>query len=474
MAAYGRRNDNWGMSRAAPAPAALPPYRPGRRKPNRPPPGLEKLDMSLDEIVQRGGGGRPREAPVGSAGPQTWGAQRPKQQQAWQRQEPYSHERGKDAEQSKEYSGGRKRGKAGVYKECKVLPGSDVKQTAGYIAVSMRQGGTLTVSSESAESLNQAVKSIALARAYLEDEAFDVTVRAADGDGADVEVELQISPTADDWVRQEISNSEAKELIVSSGSDPSRVAGAIAKNVREEVQVYCTAMGPQAVLRVAKSISLARSYLDGEGVELCFVPQFAHTEDGASVLHVYVFSIFRDCLVKADSDVHGTAGYLAAGVRSYVPPVVVADSAGSANQAMKALALTRNFLASEDLDVIVQPLFPDFYQDSSTCNMRLLISVSDASIRDQLDTDSAMQLYVSSESDPGKVAGAIARSARSGGGIYCTAMGPQAILRVAKSIFLARKYLEADAIFPYFVPEFGKSSDGASLMHIHVIVQTSF
>lgn len=359
------------------------------------------------------------------------------------------------------------------FKECKVLPGSDVRQTAGYMAIAMRNGSILSVTAASPEGLNQSVKAIALARSFLEDDGFDLTVRSSEPEKGEATVQLEVAPTADDWVREEIRKSEAKELIVSSESVPSRVAGAIAKSTREELQVFCTAMGPKAISRVAKSVSLARQYLEAEGWELCFVPEFAHTEDGASLMHIYIFPIFRDCLVRADSDVHQTAGYIAAGVRSCTPPVVVADSAASGNQAMKSLAVTRSYLEKEDLDIVVQPFFPDFSEDSSSCVMRLLVSVSDNSVREQLDSKQAMQLYVSSESDPGKVAGAIARSARSGGQICCTAMGPQAVLRAAKSVFLARRYLEADVIYPYIVPEFGKSSDGASVIHIHVLVHLS-
>lgn len=416
--------------------------------------------MALDDIVRRKGTNR--ESISGAS--KNWGAMRNQQATIGRRPEPYT--------QLVQWAGKGSRMRGG-YKECKVLPDSDVHHTAGYIAAAMRSGSTLSVPGGSAVSLNQAVKAIALARSFLEEECFDLTVRPrlTDQDQTS-DVELQISPTADDWVREEIASSEAMELFVSSESSPGRVAGAIAKLTREERQVVCTAMGPQATQNVAKSVSLARQYLDVDGVDLCFVPEFAHTEDGASMLRIYVFSLFKDCLVRPNADVHQTAGYIAAGVRSGAPPLVLADSLAGANQAMKALAVARSFLERDKLDIIVAPHFQDYYEDASSCNVKLLLAlVSDDSVREATHCNSAVQLSVSAESEPTKVAGAIAGSAREGSPMYCTAMGPQAVLRTVKSIFLARRYLEADALYPYFVPEFGKSSDGASLMYFHVLLQ---
>jgi len=63
-------------------------------------------------------------------------------------------------------------------------------------------------------------------------------------------------------------------LKVSSGSDPSSTAGAIAHGVRERGTVEIQVIGPRAVNQAVKAIAIARGYLAASGVDLYCIPSF--------------------------------------------------------------------------------------------------------------------------------------------------------------------------------------------------------
>lgn len=65
-----------------------------------------------------------------------------------------------------------------------------------------------------------------------------------------------------------------KSLKVSSHSNPSATAGAIATGIRESGEAEIQVIGPRAVNQAVKSIAIARSYLASSGVDLYCVPSF--------------------------------------------------------------------------------------------------------------------------------------------------------------------------------------------------------
>jgi len=66
----------------------------------------------------------------------------------------------------------------------------------------------------------------------------------------------------------------AEILKVSSTSDPSATAGALANTIREEGVAELQAIGPKAVNQAVKAITIARGYMAPSGVDLVFVPSF--------------------------------------------------------------------------------------------------------------------------------------------------------------------------------------------------------
>jgi stage V sporulation protein S len=63
-------------------------------------------------------------------------------------------------------------------------------------------------------------------------------------------------------------------LRVSAQSRPNAVAGAIAAILRQEGTVEVQAIGPQAVNQAVKALAIARSYLEGDHLDLVTAPDF--------------------------------------------------------------------------------------------------------------------------------------------------------------------------------------------------------
>jgi stage V sporulation protein S len=82
-------------------------------------------------------------------------------------------------------------------------------------------------------------------------------------------------------------------------------------------------------------------------------------------------------------------------------------------------------------------------------------------------------LKVSSGSDPGAVAGAIANGIRERGQTEMQVIGPRAVNQAVKAIAIARGYLAASAVDLYFVPNFsGVVIDDQEKTAIHFAIRT--
>ncbi|MCB0114983.1 MAG: stage V sporulation protein S [Caldilineaceae bacterium] len=71
---------------------------------------------------------------------------------------------------------------------------------------------------------------------------------------------------------------------VASTSVPNRVAGAIAKTVREKQHVEVQAIGADAVNRMLKSVALAQQYVHRDELAISCIPSYVEvTIDGQSL-----------------------------------------------------------------------------------------------------------------------------------------------------------------------------------------------
>merc|ERR1711924_187150 len=127
-------------------------------------------------------------------------------------------------------------------------------------------------------------------------------------------------------------------------------------------------------------------------------------------------------------------------------------------------------MEEERIDLAVRPVFPEYehWSNPGSANAHFnLVPVSGNSLRKEIEGANRNPLYVSKDSAATKAAGAIAQTVRNGYQLFvCSAVGPYAILCTVKSIFLAHKYLEEEALYLSFAPEFVTLDEGGSGMHL--------
>ncbi len=84
--------------------------------------------------------------------------------------------------------------------------------------------------------------------------------------------------------------SDAEGLKVSSKSQPSLVAGAIAGLIRSGKCVQLQAIGAGAVNQTVKAIATARNYLLADGIDIICTPAFAEVEiEGRQRTAIFVY-----------------------------------------------------------------------------------------------------------------------------------------------------------------------------------------
>jgi stage V sporulation protein SpoVS len=146
----------------------------------------------------------------------------------------------------------------------KVSGNSDVRVVAGAIANTARRGSRgLVISACGAASINQAIKSIAVARgAYLADEDFEIDVfnlrLAGDREFKHlVYMNIQFVRSRERPVFRQWTTHK-----VSASSLPGKVAGAIASALRNGVGCQVSVVGAEAMLKAILSVTICSTYLD--------------------------------------------------------------------------------------------------------------------------------------------------------------------------------------------------------------------
>jgi stage V sporulation protein S len=186
----------------------------------------------------------------------------------------------------------------------KVAAESNPKKTAGCIAHSVRsaaenkkENALPTLLATGAPSVNQAVKSLAIARTYLKDDDMDVACSPdfSNPQGSALSLPLQWSPLQNNQERQARYGADdfdrdgtergglsgiKKELRVAQSSEPSVVAGAIAKKARAKEPILLLAIGPVSVNQTVRALIFANRYLQEDKLVASFQPEFIHIADG--------------------------------------------------------------------------------------------------------------------------------------------------------------------------------------------------
>jgi|Transcript_87134 stage V sporulation protein SpoVS len=143
--------------------------------------------------------------------------------------------------------------------------------------------------SAGALSVNQAMKSLFVARQYLVDDEIDLFAQPEfetldPRDTASGGLNTLVRVTLEQRTAQRPR--EAKGMLVKAGpnSDPKVVAGAIAQNIRAGHHCAVSAQGAVSVYNAVRSIIFARRYLEPDGMDIEFQPQFPYSE--SNVMHM--------------------------------------------------------------------------------------------------------------------------------------------------------------------------------------------
>jgi len=161
-----------------------------------------------------------------------------------------------------------------------VAAASNVKSLAGSIAHTSRAAAPPILQAVGANSLNQAIKAIAVSRSFLE--------------GDDIDIEVEVTRVPDEAIRNLLQLKLTKlsrasstatapgdfvDLRCAATTETAALGGAIAKNIRESARVRVTAIGPNPVFRAVDAIVKARAFLQKDGMDIRFIPMFTTIEN---------------------------------------------------------------------------------------------------------------------------------------------------------------------------------------------------
>lgn len=165
--------------------------------------------------------------------------------------------------------------------------------------------------------------------------------------------------------------------------------------------------------------------------------------------------------VGGESEAKKVAGKIAQVVRDQGnPPDLLAAGASAINQAIKAVAIAKQYLAEEEkgpIDLMTQPQF-DGPSNRLTLHLR--------AVAPTVPNETAEVLTVKRESDPYKVAGAIAGRLRDNKVVALISVGPEAVFHAVEAVAIARRYMAEDQMDIKFSPFFqqmdweGRDSSG--------------
>lgn len=167
--------------------------------------------------------------------------------------------------------------------EIKVASETDIKKLASQIVQMARGSGSLALLAIGAGSINQAVKAMAVCNDMATQIGMDLACYP----------ELRVMPSADSQnalrgsamkfvvSRRHCRKSKldaTSELKVASTSEPRTVAGSVSAKIREGERLNITAIGPQSVCQTAKALAMSRAYLEEDGLDVSFRPEWVHID----------------------------------------------------------------------------------------------------------------------------------------------------------------------------------------------------
>jgi stage V sporulation protein S len=175
----------------------------------------------------------------------------------------------------------------------KVSAGSNPKTVAGSIAYVTRAGEAPALLALGASCINQAVKAVAIARGYVHEDGVDLALQPDFRDEERTSISLRLVKKGNGAYITELP-SEA-ELTVSSRSEPTAVAGAVAAKVREGERCAIVGIGAECVNKAVLAVTFARHFLRDNAVDLKAVPHFVKIErDGGETVSAMKLTILAE------------------------------------------------------------------------------------------------------------------------------------------------------------------------------------
>lgn len=203
-------------------------------------------------------------------------------------------------------------------------------------------------------------------------------------------------PGSDFWDRIAKGNNTTK---IGNATNPRDVAGQIAAQARAAVDCpVLRCIGPQSTNQALKAVAIARTYLsqsDQKGSrhpDITVYPEFVKLEggddDSLSALQLRLskrsrrpsaVKELRGLKVGTQTDAKNLAGAIASCTREGSRVELTAIGAGSVNQAVKSVAIARQFVEEEAIDLCCRPEFVEISDGGddgqTTSALRLLVLV---------------------------------------------------------------------------------------------------
>jgi stage V sporulation protein S len=189
-------------------------------------------------------------------------------------------------------------------------------------------------------------------------------------------VDTEAPPGSDFWDRIQRGNNTTR---VGATTSPRTIASQIAAQARAAVDApLLRCVGPQAINQAVKAIAIARTYLeqsDASGSclhpDVSFYPEFIKVDSGAeeelSAMQLKLAKRsrrtgvdsqeYRSLKVSNQTDAKSLAGAIASCTREGSRVELTAIGAGSVNQSIKAIAIARQYVDEEAIDLSCRPEF---------------------------------------------------------------------------------------------------------------------
>lgn len=167
----------------------------------------------------------------------------------------------------------------------------------------------------------------------------------------------------------------------------------------------------------------------------------------------------REVKVGGQSNPKSVAGSIAHLIRAGNTPEVLAVGDSSVNQAVKAIAIARNYLRDERMDICFQPELINTNQFDFGVSFIIHQAYNRSAQQEKFALENSDTVKVASKSVPGTVAGSIAGRLRDGKRVSVGAIGATNVGISVKSIIYAREYLKNDCIDIYVKPDFVSTGD---------------